>query len=254
MLPPLSSDNKADLITRWKAIKQRIQTITYRPNSEPPSEKIQKHITLLAVSKTQPAEMIATLAQQGQRDFGENYLQEAMTKIEQLKYVMANDKPLIWHYIGHIQRNKTRDLSQNFDWVHGVDRLMIAQRLNDQRPDHLPPLNICIQVNIDDEASKSGCQPNELAELVQKISQLPHLCLRGLMIIPAKHSRTAFIKTKQLFENHRQYHAHPSVWDTLSMGMSGDMNEAIEAGATMVRIGTAIFGERDYTTLTAKSH
>ena len=151
----------------------------------------------------------------------------------------------MWHYIGHIQRNKTKELAAHFDWVHGVDRLIIAQRLNEQRGEQLPPLNICIEVNIDDEASKSGCQPDQLPELVTKISQLPNLQLRGLMIIPAKNSASAFVKTQQLFEQNKPYHAHPEQWDTLSMGMSGDIEQAIAAGATIVRIGTAIFGVRD---------
>lgn len=217
-----------ELINRYQAIKQQI------PN----------HVTLLAVSKTKPSEMIRTLAEVGQQHFGENYVQEAIGKIQELQSVKANGEPIIWHYIGHIQRNKTRDLAQYFDWVHGVDRLIIAERLNEQRPINLPKLNICIQVNIDDEATKSGCSPDELPELIEKISRLPSLRLRGLMIIPAKHSETAFAKTKQLFENNRQFHANPNDWDTLSMGMSGDLQQAIDNGSTMVRIGTAIFGER----------
>lgn len=206
--------------------------------------QITKPVTLLAVSKTKPSQMIKTLAEQGQQHFGENYVQEAIGKINELQNVKIHGEPIIWHYIGHIQRNKTRDLAQYFDWVHGVDRLIIAERLNEQRPTNLPKLNICIQVNIDDEATKSGCNPDELPELIEKISQLPNLCLRGLMIIPAKNSETAFAKTKQLFDNHRQFHANPDDWDTLSMGMSGDLQQAIEHGSTMVRIGTAIFGER----------
>lgn len=217
-----------ELINRYQAIKQQI------PN----------HVTLLAVSKTKPSEMIRTLAEEGQQHFGENYVQEAIGKIQELQSVKANGEPIIWHYIGHIQRNKTRDLAQYFDWVHGVDRLIIAERLNEQRKDNLKKLNICIQVNIDDEATKSGCSPDELPELIEKISQLPNLCLRGLMIIPAKNSEMAFVKTKQLFESNRQFHANPNDWDTLSMGMSGDLQQAIDNGSTMVRIGTAIFGER----------
>lgn len=236
----LSAEQKRALIARWQAVKNHIATL-----------ESQQPVTLVAVSKTHPAEMIAVLAEQGQRDFGENYLQEALAKIKQLQGVTAEGNPLMWHYIGHIQRNKTRDIAQHFDWVHGVDRLIIAERLNEQRPTTLAPLNICIQVNIDDEASKSGCQPAELPELVQKISSLPNLVLRGLMVIPApvakQASPNAFEQTKNLFENCRSYHAKPDVWDTLSMGMSGDIEAAIQAGATIVRVGTAIFGERDYT-------
>nr|WP_315043067.1 YggS family pyridoxal phosphate-dependent enzyme [uncultured Moraxella sp.] len=222
--------NEQQLINNYQAIKSQI------PN----------HVTLLAVSKTKPSEMIKTLAGVGQSDFGENYVQEAIAKINELKNVTANGKPLIWHYIGHIQRNKTKDLAEHFDWVHGVDRLIIAERLNEQRPHNLPKLNICIQINIDDEDTKSGCQPEELTELVKKISQLENIVLRGLMIIPAKNSETAFVKTKQLFDENRQFHANPQDWDTLSMGMSGDMAQAIDAGSTIVRVGTAIFGARDY--------
>ena len=228
---PLDAAARDALITRWQQIKQTLPA----------------HVTLLAVSKTKPSDMIRILAAEGQGDFGENYVQEAISKITELKDVTANGSPLVWHYIGHIQRNKTRDLAEHFDWVHGVDRLIIAERLNEQRPTMLAPLNVCIQVNIDDEASKSGCQPEEVPELVRQISQLPNLRLRGLMIIPAKDSTNAFAITKALFDDNRQNHAHPEDWDTLSMGMSGDIEQAIVAGSTMVRIGTAIFGARDYT-------
>ena len=228
---PLDAAARDALITRWQQIKQTLPM----------------HVTLLAVSKTKPSDMIRILAGEGQGDFGENYVQEAISKITELKDVTANGSPLVWHYIGHIQRNKTRDLAEHFDWVHGVDRLIIAERLSEQRPTTLAPLNVCIQVNIDDEASKSGCQPEEVPELVRQISQLPNLRLRGLMIIPAKDSTSAFATTKALFDDNRQNHAHPEDWDTLSMGMSGDIEQAIAAGSTMVRIGTAIFGARDYT-------
>ena len=232
----LSETERQELIARWQEVKQHISHNA--ANRQP--------VTLLAVSKTKPSSMIATLAAQGQRDFGENYVQEAIDKITQLTNVTAQGQALIWHYIGHIQRNKTRDLAQYFDWVHGVDRLIIAQRLSEQRPNTLAPLNICIQVNIDDESSKSGCQPEELPVLIAQISQLSQLRLRGLMIIPAKDSQTAFARTKQLFEDNKIYHAHSQDWDTLSMGMSSDSDVAINAGATIVRIGTAIFGTRDY--------
>lgn len=215
-------------------------------NYEQIKQKIPPHVTLLAVSKTKPSHMIQVLAEQGQQHFGENYVQEAIGKIQQLKDIKINGEPIIWHYIGHIQRNKTRDLAQYFDWVHGVDRLLIAERLSEQRPKNLAKLNICIQINIDDEETKSGCQPEELPILVEKISQLANLRLRGLMIIPAKNSETAFVKTKQLFDNVKQFHANPSDWDTLSMGMSGDIEQAIDAGSSMVRVGTAIFGVRNY--------
>jgi pyridoxal phosphate enzyme (YggS family) len=198
-------------------------------------------VQLLAVSKTHPSESLREMYQTGQHAFGENYLQEALDKIETL-----NDLDIEWHFIGHVQRNKTKHLAASFAWVHGVDRLIIAERLSSQREATQAPLNICLQVNIDAQETKDGCQPNEVAELVQKISQLPHLKLRGLMVIPAPHNSQAFADAKQLFDSVKKEHAHPEDWDTLSMGMSGDMVEAIAAGSTMVRVGTALFGARDY--------
>ncbi|TCB55328.1 YggS family pyridoxal phosphate-dependent enzyme [Acinetobacter terrestris] len=198
-------------------------------------------VQLLAVSKTHPSESLREMYQTGQRAFGENYLQEALDKIENL-----NDLDIEWHFIGHVQRNKTKHLAASFAWVHGVDRLIIAERLSSQREASQVPLNICLQVNIDAQDSKDGCQPNEVAELVQRISQLPQLKLRGLMVIPAPDNTGAFADAKQLFEQVKSEHAHPEDWDTLSMGMSGDMTEAIAAGSTMVRVGTALFGARDY--------
>ena len=198
-------------------------------------------VQLLAVSKTHPSESLREMNQTGQRAFGENYLQEALDKIENL-----NDLDIEWHFIGHVQRNKTKHLAASFAWVHGVDRLIIAERLSSQREASQVPLNICLQVNIDAQDSKDGCQPNEVAELVQRISQLPQLKLRGLMVIPAPNNTAAFADAKQLFDRVKKEHAHPEDWDTLSMGMSGDMTEAIAAGSTMVRVGTALFGARDY--------
>jgi len=198
-------------------------------------------VQLLAVSKTHPSESLREMYQTGQRAFGENYLQEALDKMESL-----GDLDIEWHFIGHVQRNKTKHLAEKFAWVHGVDRLIIAERLSNQREANQAPLNICLQVNIDAQDSKDGCQPNEVAELVKRISQLPHLKLRGLMVIPAPNNPQAFSDAKALFENVKTGHAHPEDWDTLSMGMSGDMNEAIAAGSTMVRVGTALFGARDY--------
>lgn len=235
----LTSSQKNDLIQRWQVVLDHIANDKKASNATQP-------VTLLAVSKTQPIDSIATLAEAGQRDFGENYVQEAVAKIQALSHITAQGKPLIWHYIGHIQRNKTRELAEYFDWVEGVDRLIIAQRLNDQRPTQLPKLNICLQINIDNEDSKSGCHPDELPQLVTEISKLPNLCLRGLMIIPEKNSETAFERTQILFEQVKAFHRHPEDWDTLSMGMSADMKSAIARGATMVRIGTAIFGQRNY--------
>ena len=198
-------------------------------------------VQLLAVSKTHPSDVLKEMYATGQRTFGENYLQEALEKIEALK-----DLAIEWHFIGHVQRNKTKLLAEKFAWVHGVDRLIIAERLSAQRESAQVPLNICLQVNIDAQDSKDGCQPNEVAALVAQISQLPHLKLRGLMVVPAPNHSQAFTDAKALFDNVKAQHNHPEDWDTLSMGMSGDMVEAIAAGSTMVRVGTALFGARDY--------
>lgn len=200
-----------------------------------------QNVTLLAVSKTQPAENLRIAFNEGQRDFGENYLQEALEKIEALK-----DLDICWHFIGPLQSNKTRAVAENFHWMHTVDRLKIAKRLSEQRPANLPPLNICIQVNVSDEVSKSGCKPDKLEELATEIVKLPNLCLRGLMAIPkasenSDEQRQAFARMKQLLKQLQL--THDSV-DTLSMGMSRDMDSAISEGATIVRIGTAIFGAR----------
>lgn len=196
-------------------------------------------VQLLAVSKTHPAEILAEMYTAGQHSFGENYLQEALDKIEKLQ-----DLEIEWHFIGHVQRNKTKHLAEKFDWVHGVDRLIIAERLSNQREDNQAPLNICLQVNIDGQDTKDGCQPEEVADLVAQISQLPKLRLRGLMVIPAPNNTAAFADAKALFEAVKMQHAKAEDWDTLSMGMSGDMTEAIAAGSTIVRVGTALFGTR----------
>lgn len=198
-------------------------------------------VQLLAVSKTHPSTLLKEMYATGQRAFGENYLQEALEKIEDLK-----DLEIEWHFIGHVQRNKTKHLAEKFAWVHGVDRFIIAERLSNQREATQTPLNICLQVNIDAQDSKDGCQPDDVADLVKQISQLKNLKLRGLMVIPAPDHPQAFSDAKQLFDQVKVHHAHAKDWDTLSMGMSGDMVEAIAAGSTMVRIGTALFGARDY--------
>ena len=197
-------------------------------------------INLLAVSKTKPAAALREAYAAGVRDFGENYLQEARAKQVELA-----DLPLCWHFIGPIQSNKTRDIAEHFAWVHSVDRLKIAQRLSDQRPADLPPLNICIQVNVSGEASKSGCNPADLPALAAAISGLPRLKLRGLMAIPEPtedraEQDAAFATVRTLQESLNMG------LDTLSMGMSHDLESAIAQGATWVRIGTALFGARDY--------
>lgn len=200
-----------------------------------------KSVQLLAVSKTHPSQSLREMYEAGQRSFGENYLQEALGKIEELQ-----DLEIEWHFIGHVQRNKTKHLAEKFDWVHGVDRLIIAERLSNQRLDGQQALNICLQVNIDGQDSKDGCQPNEVADLVEQISRLPNLRLRGLMVIPAPDNVAAFADAKTLFDQVKSLHAQPQDWDTLSMGMSADLDAAIAAGSTMVRVGTALFGKRDY--------
>ncbi|QDD91149.1 YggS family pyridoxal phosphate-dependent enzyme [Pseudomonas oryzihabitans] len=197
-------------------------------------------VGLLAVSKTKPAAALREAAAAGLRDFGENYLQEALDKQATLA-----DLPLVWHFIGPIQSNKTRAIASHFDWVHSVDRLKIAQRLAEQRPAERGPLNICLQVNVSGEASKSGCHPDELPALATAVSQLPNLRLRGLMAIPEPtddpaSQRAAFARLRALSE------ALNLDLDTLSMGMSQDLEAAIAEGATWVRIGTALFGARDY--------
>ncbi|MBF7683507.1 YggS family pyridoxal phosphate-dependent enzyme [Acinetobacter sp. B5B] len=196
---------------------------------------------LLAVSKTHDADTVRAMYDVGQRSFGENYLQEACHKIDELK-----DLEIQWHFIGHVQRNKTKLIAAHFSWVHGVDRLIIAQRLSEQRGHELPPLNICIQVNIDAQDSKDGCAPEDVIAMVEKIQQLPHIQLRGLMVIPAPNHTQAFFDAQALFKKVALAYPTLQSWDTLSMGMSGDLLPAIQAGSTLVRIGTALFGARDY--------
>lgn len=204
-------------------------------------------IQLLAVSKTFPFDAVLDAMQTGQRAFGENYVQEGVDKIAAVA-AAAPGEQLEWHFIGPIQSNKTRPIAENFAWVHAVDRLKIAQRLSGQRPASLPPLNICLQVNISGEASKSGVAPGELAELARQVALLPGLRLRGLMAIPEPESDAAkqhlpFARVRALFE---QLRADGLALDTLSMGMSGDLAAAVAQGATIVRIGSAIFGNRTY--------
>jgi hypothetical protein len=198
-------------------------------------------VRLLAVSKTWPAASVRQAVAAGQRDFGESYVQEAVGKLAEL-----TDLGLEWHFIGPLQSNKTRLVAENFAWVHSIDRLKIAERLSAQRPPGLPPLQACIQVNVSGEASKSGCAPEAAAELAHAVATLPNLRLRGLMAIPEPsedggvlHGRFALLR-----EMRNQLAAEGLKLDTLSMGMSHDLEVAIMEGATMVRIGTAIFGER----------
>jgi pyridoxal phosphate enzyme (YggS family) len=197
-----------------------------------------RQINLLAVSKTQPASAIRAAFACDLHDFGENYLQEALGKQAEL-----TDLDLVWHFIGPIQSNKTRTIAENFDWVHSVDRLKIAERLSAQRPQGLPALNVCLQVNVSGEVSKSGCSPEELPELARAVSQLPHLRLRGLMAIPQPTNDTA--EQHAAFARLRTLSNSLGLpLDTLSMGMSDDLEAAITEGANWVRIGSSIFGAR----------
>ncbi len=224
-----------DIKKRLISIKKSIH------RAEDTANRSHGSVELLAVSKTWAADTLRQANQAGQRLFGENYVQEALKKITELI-----DLNIEWHFIGPIQSNKTKDIATHFHWVQSLDRLKIAQRLAQQRPKNMPDLNVCIQVNIDNETSKSGILPAELFSFAQQISKLDNLILRGLMIIPTKttdqkQQRISFKKACTLFEKLAE--KYPSV-DTLSMGMSADMILAIEEGSTMVRIGTALFGER----------
>ena len=219
-------------------LRQRIHAAATQCGRDP------EEVTLLAVSKTKPASAVEEAIEAGQLAFGENYVQEGVEKIEAL----AAHPQVEWHFIGPLQSNKSRLVAEHFAWCHTVDRLKIAQRLNDQRPDSLPPLNVLIQVNISDENSKSGIMLEDLPELAQQVAALPRLQLRGLMAIPAPESDYArqLAVCQQMADAFRQLkQRYPDV-DTLSLGMSDDMEAAIAAGSTMVRIGTAIFGARDY--------
>jgi PLP dependent protein len=198
-------------------------------------------VTLLAVAKAQPAELLAAAADCGVTDFGESYLQEALAKI-----VALRSRALTWHFIGRIQANKTRPIAETFSWVHALDRLKVAERLAAQRPHHAPPLNVCLQVNIAAEATKGGVTPAELPALAAAVARLPHLALRGLMCIPPEETererqRAWFARLRILGD---ELNAAGHSLDTLSMGMSADFESAIQEGATIVRLGTVLFGAR----------
>ncbi len=212
-------------------------------NIEQQHQRNSGEVCLIAVSKTRSVQEIRILAEQGQIHFGENYVQESIDKMAEF-----TDIQLIWHFIGPIQKNKTKLIAENFSWVHCVERELVAIRLNNQRPPVLPALNICLQINIDNEDSKSGITPGELLPLAKTIQQLPNLKLRGLMAIPSvtqefEQQSVAFQKMADLLSELQQNDLDV---DTLSMGMSNDFEAAIAFGSTMVRIGTAIFGPRDY--------
>ena len=228
-----------DIETNIAAINARIQKVTTKKNG--PNDAV----LMVAVSKKQPASAVIAASAAGQKHFGENYLQEAVAKIREI-----DDKSIVWHFLGPIQSNKTRAVAEHFDWVHSVDRLKIAQRLSDQRSPDKPPLNLCLQVNIDADPAKSGLAPPDCLALAREAINLPRLHLRGLMAITANNTaadesstRMSFVKMRKLFESMRA-DLNKDYFDSLSMGMSGDMELAIEAGANIVRIGTAIFGPR----------
>lgn len=224
-------DNLAERLQTVRSQIRHATSIAGRPRNS---------VQLLAVSKTKPAEDIAALYRLGQRHFAENYLQEALGKQQQLGAFN-----ITWHFIGPIQSNKTKSIASHFDWVHSVDRLKIAERLSEQRPASLPPLNICLQVNISDEASKSGVSLAELPELAAAVGSLPRLRLRGVMAIPEPEENYSRQRQpyRQLYQAVQQLQ-RPEL-DCFSFGMSGDLKAAIMEGATMVRIGTALFGERN---------
>ena len=210
-------------------IAENLKNVQNRINTVDPKNKV----TLIAVSKTKPASDLQQAIDAGQKNFGENYLQEALEKIQALK-----GQDLIWHFIGPIQSNKTTKIAQNFAWVHSVDRLKIAKRLNDQRPENMEKLNVLLQVNIDNEPTKSGVLIDEIDELMPHFQNFPNISLRGFMCIPSPdHSAQSFAKMAQILNK------YPNL-DTLSMGMSADLELAIENGATFVRIGSDIFGKR----------
>jgi PLP dependent protein len=234
-----NSDTKLQLSDKLHAVQTRIAAACVA------SGRSVDAVQLLAVSKTFSADDVRQVAACGQRDFGENYIQEGVDKITALQ---GDAPPLVWHCIGPIQSNKTKLVAEHFDWAHTVDRLKIAQRLSDQRPAQLPPLNVCLQVNIDGGETKSGLAPSEVLALAAEVAKLPRLVLRGLMTIPdpvegfdaqvAVHA-----KARALFEDVKAALNLPQ-FDTLSMGMTGDLEAAVHAGSTMVRVGTAIFGGR----------
>lgn len=227
-------------------IKSNISSIQRRlQQAASDAGRTPNEVLLLAVSKTRTSAQIKAALAAGITSFGENYLQEALEKIDQL-----SSAKLDWHFIGPLQSNKTRLAAENFSWIHSVDRLKIAQRLSDQRPSTMAPLNLCLQINIDNEPSKSGFSAQQALAAAADIANLPNVKLRGLMAIPQsrtdlKAQRTPFIKLRQLKDQINSLLDNSQKLDTLSMGMSGDMDAAILEGATIVRVGTDIFGPRD---------
>ena len=226
------------IATNLQAVRARIAAAASAAGRTPES------IRLLAVSKTKPLADVLAAAAAGQTAFGENYVQEGCEKA-----AATVDRDLEWHFIGPLQSNKTRPVAEHFAWVHSVDRLKIAERLSAQRPGDLPPLQVCVQVNVSGEASKSGCTPAEALALCQAVAALPNLRLRGLMAIPEPADAVAAQRAplRRLRELYESIRAAGLPLDTLSMGMTHDLEAAVAEGATIVRVGTAIFGERNYT-------
>lgn len=233
----------ASIAENYRTLINQINDAAIQSGREPQS------VLLLSVSKTHPSDRLREAYAAGARHFGENYVQEALDKIAELSAPGTSTPDITWHFIGPIQSNKTRDIAGAFDWVHSVDRLKIAQRLNDQRPDRLPPLNVCVQVNLSHEDTKAGVDIRDAEALCRQISQqMPHLKLRGLMAIPApcddiQAQRATFRPLHDLFVQLQEQ--YPTM-DTLSIGMSDDFPAAIAEGSTMIRVGTAIFGAREY--------
>lgn len=224
-----------NLLKQWSTLNSRLSRACREAGRD------HKEVSLLAVSKQQSADAIRVVAGLGQRAFGENYVDQALEKIQALE-----ELDLEWHFIGPVQSNKTRAIADHFDWVQSIDRAKIVRRLGEQRSADRPPLNALIQVNLDDESQKSGCPPDRIDELAELIASHPTLTLRGLMAIPAPRDEygdqlAVFRELRVLYEGLAR--RHPSV-DTLSAGMTGDLEAAIEAGSTMVRVGTALFGAR----------
>jgi len=225
------------ITSNLQAVQTRITDAAIAAGRQPEA------VRLLAVSKTKPPSDIQAAVAAGQFAFGENYVQEGIDKV-----LALDDKKIEWHFIGPLQSNKTRLVAEHFAWVHSIERLKVAERLSAQRPASLPPLQVCIQINVSGESSKSGCAPEEALELCQAVARLPNLQLRGLMAIPEpsddpEAQRRPFRQVREIYENLR---AAGLPLDTLSMGMTHDLEAAVAEGATIVRIGTAIFGERSY--------
>ena len=224
------------------AIQQKLMQVRQElQDATESSHRDMNSVTLLAVSKGQEINKIRDAYQSGQKSFGESYVQESKVKIEQLQ-----DLAICWHFIGPIQSNKTAEIAKDFDWVQSIDRVKIARRLNDQRPEKKGPLQVCVQVNLFEESTKQGATLAELPALLQQVEQLPQLNLRGIMAIPPKQSQPEqqFKQFAAIAELFKQYQTQFPHMDTLSMGMSGDMTAAIAAGSTLVRVGSAIFGPR----------